>query len=154
MKQTLVPLNQVELEERWKIVQQALDRQMILEAAVKEHATALDQIAVIETKKKVVPDQANIDRIAHRIYHWANEAFPDRQDASMFIKMYQELGELSAAGDDPDKVGPEVADILIMVLDYAIRKGVNIHAAVENKMHLNRQRAWIRDPLGFYKHVK
>lgn len=94
---------------------------------------------------------ANIDNIAHSCMTWADQAFPTRTDASMFLKMYGELAELIDAGNDCDD---EIADILILVLDYASRKGVKPSAAVLAKLNVNRQREWEFTNIGTMQHVK
>jgi hypothetical protein len=94
---------------------------------------------------------ANIDNIAEACLTWADSAFPTRTDASMFLKMYGELAELIDAGKD---CGDEVADILILVLDYARRKGVKPSAAVLAKLNVNRQREWEFTNIGTMQHVK
>lgn len=94
---------------------------------------------------------ANIDNIAHACCGWADQAFPTRTDASMFLKMYGELAELIDAGND---CGDEIADILILVLDYAARKGIKPSAAVLAKLNVNRQREWEFTNIGTMQHVK
>ena len=94
---------------------------------------------------------ANIDNIAHACMSWADQAFPTRTDASMFLKMYGELAELIDAKED---CSDEIADILILVLDYAARKGIKPSAAVLTKLNVNRQREWEFTNIGTMQHVK
>lgn len=89
--------------------------------------------------------------LARDIKEWADAAFPHRSDASMFLKLYGEIAELIDAGDDCEG---EIADVLILVLDYALRKGVNPSVAVQRKMHMNRSREWTITTLGVMQHVE
>jgi NTP pyrophosphatase (non-canonical NTP hydrolase) len=91
-----------------------------------------------------------INSLAREIREWADATFPNRTDQSMFLKLYGEIAEL-IEGKDPET---EVADVLILVLDYAARKGINPSTAVQNKMNINRGRAWVRNDLGVWQHVK
>lgn len=94
---------------------------------------------------------ANIDNIAEACGQWADQVFPHRTDASMFLKMYGELAELIDAGDD---CGDEIADALILILDHARRKGIKPSAAVLAKLNINRQREWEFTNIGTMQHVK
>ena len=94
----------------------------------------------------------SIDTIALGITAWANEAFPGRTDTGMYLKMYSEIAEMIDADDT--HVGAEVADVLIMVLDFAKRKGINIEDAIATKMAINRERKWAKNKLGAWSHVK
>lgn len=93
----------------------------------------------------------DMNHLAIEVEAWANEAFPRRTDSSMFLKLYGEVAELIDAGDD---CADEVADVLILVLDYARRKGVNPSAAVQKKLRINKSRTWIESPLGVMKHAE
>lgn len=80
----------------------------------------------------------------------ANRLFPDRTDATMFLKLYGEIAEL-VEGKNPED---EVADVIIMMLDYAQRKGIHAGAAVMRKLEINLNRTWIIDPItGVAQHV-
>ena len=93
----------------------------------------------------------DMNHLAVDIKAWSDEVFPGRTDASMFLKLYGEIGELVDAGDD---CAGEIADVLILVLDYAKRKGVNPSVAVQEKMKVNRQRKWVQLPNGTMRHVE
>lgn len=92
----------------------------------------------------------DINHLALDIKKWADQVFPQRTDASMFLKLYGEIGELAGAGEDCEG---EIADVLIMVLDYALRKGVNPSIAIQRKMCINQQRQWLITELGVMQHV-
>lgn len=95
----------------------------------------------------------DIHHLAIDIKAWADEVFPHRTDSAMFLKMYGEIAELIDAGSDHDACADEVADILILVLDYALRKGVNASSAVQRKLAVNRARNWQITSTGVMQHV-
>lgn len=90
----------------------------------------------------------SIDNLALEVQSQADVLFPDRTDASMFLKMYSELGELIDSGDEE-----EYADVMIMLLDYGSRKMFRIEHAIRRKMMINMSRTWKRSELGVMKHV-
>jgi hypothetical protein len=90
----------------------------------------------------------DIDVLSGTVFQWANEAFPDRTDASMFLKMYEEIGEVIRSGGDR----LEVADLFILILDYAKRKNVVISEAIGEKLEINRNRDWKLNADGTMSH--
>jgi len=95
---------------------------------------------------------ADIDALATRITAQADRLFPNRTDTSMFLKLYGEIAEMIDA--NPDNVEGEVADVLIMVLDFARRRGISISTAIQRKMAVNDVRKWETNQLGVAKHVE
>lgn len=96
-----------------------------------------------------------IESLAADIHAWANEVFPDRTDASMFLKLYGEINELIEAGDNIDEVADEIADLFILLLDYAYRKGMTwVTQAILKKMRENRKRTWLITTTGVMQHAK
>lgn len=104
------------------------------------------------TRPRAQPVTEPIDVIAAGISEWANKAFPGRTDQGMYLKMYSEIAEMIDADDA--HVGDEIADVFIMLLDFAHRKGVNIEQAIATKMATNRERVWAKNKLGAWSHVK
>lgn len=90
----------------------------------------------------------NIDVLASTVFLWANEAFPDRTDASMFMKVYEEVGEVIRS--DGDRL--EVADLFILILDYAKRKNIVLSDAIGEKLEINRNRDWKINSIGTMSH--
>lgn len=88
------------------------------------------------------------DALAQEVWQWAEATFPNRTDSSMFLKMYGELAELIESDGDPH----ELADLFIMLMDYAVRKKIDIAAAVIEKLEINRQRTWKIMPNGTMQH--
>lgn len=83
----------------------------------------------------------HIDDIARDVFQWASDVFPNRTDTSLYLKMYEEIGEVIKSGGDR----LEVADLFILLLDYAYRKGINLQSAIYDKMVINVERKWIID---------
>ena len=89
-----------------------------------------------------------IDTLALAVKIQADRLFPDRNDQSMFLKMYGEISEMVET-PGPD----EVADVLILILDYAKRHDIDIEAAIKSKMAINDERRWETNHLGVIRHV-
>lgn len=81
---------------------------------------------------------ADIRQLQERICKWADDNFPNRTTADILLKLYEEVGEYAR---DP-KAAPELADVLILLLDVANKNGIDIHRAVEEKMDINESRRW------------
>ncbi|CAB4120824.1 hypothetical protein UFOVP2_2 [uncultured Caudovirales phage] len=87
--------------------------------------------------------------LALRVKLIADRLFPNRSDASMYLKLYEETAEVIQSNGAPD----EVADIFILWMDYALRKGIDIEAEVMSKLRILESRAWELDNNGVYHHV-
>lgn len=90
----------------------------------------------------------DINHLAVDVFEWAEATFPDRTDASMFLKLYKELGELIDSPSDD-----EFADVMILMLDFAKRKKINPSMAIQRKLAINKTRQWELTGLGVYQHV-
>ena len=91
-----------------------------------------------------------IDSLAQYVQEWADSVFPHRTAGSMALKLYSEIGEMLR---DPKDAG-EVADVFIMLLDFARSNGHhNIGALVDAKLEINRKRTWKINPDGVMSHV-
>ncbi len=93
----------------------------------------------------------DIDVMAMMVKNWADDAFPNRTDQSMYLKMYSEMGEMIDA-TTPEGVEDEIADVLIMLLDFAKRRNIRISQAVLNKLEVNRKRVWVQSESGVFRH--
>jgi hypothetical protein len=91
----------------------------------------------------------SIDNLAMDIENQANVLFPNRTDATMFMKLFSEVGELAE-----NLTAGELADVLIMLLDFGSRKGWAIELAIREKMAVNACRKWQSNSLGVFKHVE
>lgn len=93
--------------------------------------------------------RSNINVLALDVMTQADQLFPNRTDASMFLKIYGETAEVIGSNGSAD----EVADIFIMWLDYAARKGIDIETAVRLKMGINSKRTWLMNEVGVFQHI-
>lgn len=89
-----------------------------------------------------------IRELTEDIVQWADSTFPSRNAASALLKLFEEVGELVK---DPSS-GPEYADICIMLFDLANMHGVDLAAAIKDKMDINRGRKWAVTSLGTLHH--
>lgn len=92
----------------------------------------------------------HLGELTEAVFDWAEEAFPKRTDTSMYLKMYGEIAEMIDSDGDSD----EIADMFILLLDYAKRKKVDVATAVLKKIVVNRKRHWTTDKNGVNSHVK
>jgi hypothetical protein len=91
---------------------------------------------------------SELKELTDEIVDWADLVFPDRTPESALIKLYTEIGELS---EDLTQAG-EYADIFIMLLDLADMHGVDVAAAIRDKIKVNAGRTWKRNKIGTYQH--
>lgn len=95
----------------------------------------------------------NINLLSSLIRKQADRLFPARTDQSMFLKMYSELGELAGAKTHVER-SMEMADIMIMLMDYADKHNINLQESIQMKMSINDKRTWEQNELGVFSHVK
>lgn len=98
-------------------------------------------------------NNGHINHLGAAIQEQADVLFPNRNDQSMFLKMYSELGELASANTPAERAG-ELADVLIMILDYGSRHGIDMELAILRKMAINQNRKWVTNALGVNQHVE
>ena len=93
----------------------------------------------------------SISALQRDIAEWADKVFPNRTAHGSLSKLVlEEIPEFIGSGmSDPH----EYADLVIMILDIAHLKGIDVGKAVIEKMGINRSRSWTVDPeTGFMKH--
>ena len=85
-----------------------------------------------------------IEELQKEIAEWADQHFPDRTawDAACKLMM-EEIPEWLSNMDDP----LEYADLVILILDVAHLREIDVQQAVIDKMKINRKRSWEVDPL-------
>ena len=93
----------------------------------------------------------SVRELQAEIAEWADRLNPDRTALSLIAKMLEELGELIASERQDDPL--ELADVLILALDLAHIKQIDLAAAVQAKMEINRQRQWRIADNGAMTHV-
>lgn len=82
------------------------------------------------------------------VNEFANYAFPDRTQQSVFIKLFSEIGELAEKPGD----ALEYADVFILLLDLAHCNGVDLASAIRTKVAVLLDRQWEKNALGVYHH--
>ena len=92
----------------------------------------------------------HVGELTEQVFDWADAAFPKRTDTSMYLKMYGEIAEMIESDGDAD----EIADMFILLLDYAKRKKVDVTTAILKKLEVNRNRTWVTSKNGVNKHVE
>lgn len=89
-----------------------------------------------------------IRQLTEQIVQWADSVFPDRKPESALLKLFEETGELVR---DPTAAG-EYADICIMVFDLAHMHGIDLAAAIREKLEINKHRDWVKTKTGTLQH--
>ena len=92
------------------------------------------------------------------VSRWAQETFGDAgSNIRVASRANEEMAELLralASDDDHPNADEEMADVLIVLYRLADRMGVDLEAAVCNKMAVNRRRVWERDASGCVFHLR
>lgn len=98
-------------------------------------------------------EASEVDPVAHlqsRIAAWADRVYPHRTTEVAFAKMMGEIGEVLLNPEDP----LEWADVVILLVDAAKLRGVDILQAAHEKMAINEKRQWEINPeTGLMSHV-
>jgi len=95
-------------------------------------------------EKVVTNNDGDIEELQREIFEWANSMFPGRTAWDATCKLVlEEIPEWLQNPDDPG----EYADLVIMILDIASLKGIDVKKAVQDKMKINRDRKWYIDPV-------
>lgn len=84
---------------------------------------------------------------------WIRQHLPDQERDPMntSIKLSEEASELTHALYTGGDVGQECADVLILLLDIAHLKGIDLEFEFVYKMSENRRRTWNKEK-GCLKH--
>lgn len=103
-------------------------------------------------KSELTTEDREMVNLRRVIKEWADSVYPNRTAHSALSKMVmEEIPELLNGGlDDPG----EWADLLILVLDAADLRGIDVIRAAFDKMEVNHRRNWAVDPdTGIMSHV-
>lgn len=93
----------------------------------------------------------SIDEARRAITKWADKQFPMRTSQGTLLKLYGEIGELVADPSSP----LELADVFILLLDYASMHNIDVAKAIAGKMALNRSRKWkFNEHTGLAQHIE
>jgi hypothetical protein len=93
-----------------------------------------------------------VDSLQKEIRAWADSVFPNRTAQHALNKLVMdEIPEFLHGGlGDP----LEYADLVILILDIADRKGIDVAKAVHDKMAINRKRVWkVDEETGRAQHI-
>ena len=88
---------------------------------------------------------------------WADETFGPVSLFRAIVRVNEEMSELLTGScyqsEVPGEISGECADILITLYRVAEYAGIDLHAAVDAKMKVNRARVWKKDGSGCGYHV-
>lgn len=108
----------------------------------------------MENQMSSPPPSKSINEVAADIHSWANSVFPNRTPQETFSKLvFEEIPEIFKCQNN-EEFADEYADSLILLLDLALMRGVNVQQAIDRKMAVNRGRTWKLNPhTGIHNHV-
>lgn len=83
---------------------------------------------------------------------WQLAHFPDATKEGILAHLQEEFEEFLTAEGVTD-AAMEAADLVIILYYWALRNGVDLHAAIDAKMAINRARDWTIQPDGTGRHT-
>lgn len=102
-------------------------------------------------------EAAAFTSVQERIAAWGSATFPNGTVHGVAAHMGEEVDELfySTRDGNAENAKDEVADIVILAIQYASVAGFNLYEAIEAKMARNRLRSWQKpDANGVVRHVR
>lgn len=125
---------------------------------------AMTHIRLKRLREAFVPwvtDPNNLDTMQSSIGSWGDETFSTSNADSVLSHLREEIDEFFVVAptmpDNPKyDEAEEAADVFLLLLHFAHKKGFSLAAAADRKMTINRRRVWSTDaePGGHFKHVK
>lgn len=95
------------------------------------------------------------------ISEWGRRTFGKPRKEKIIARLNQEMSELVTVGlsgrrekGKREKVGEELADLYTLMCQVATEYNLDLHAAVDEKMRINRTRLWERGADGMFQHVR
>lgn len=94
---------------------------------------------------------------SHSIAQWGTATFGDAASVKTYaLRAQEELAELIDAietGEADNNIALEAADVTILLHRIAGTMGLELNAAVDEKMAINRKRQWVPNGNGVGKHL-
>ena len=92
-------------------------------------------------------EMSQLSEMTEAVVNWIRPLLSDdsRDPMNTSIKLSEEASELTHAIYTNDDVGQECADVLILLLDIAFLRGINLEDEFNKKMVENRDRIWNRE---------
>lgn len=117
-------------------------------ASARQRFIEREKAGIAPSGRTLAPGAMSVNEMQHMVGTWADRVFPDRTVHTSLSKLVlEEIPEfLLSKANDPG----EYADLMILTLDVAHQKGINVEAAVVAKHQKNTQRIWVRTESGFY----
>ena len=88
-----------------------------------------------------------------RLGAWTESTFGDGRTRETLKHLAEEVGELLDAENADAGYEAEAADVLILLLCYAHRRGFSLAEALARKHAVNLRREWRADADGMIRHV-
>ena len=133
------PIDANALEQHKRIVTEPMDGYKIAYAAIPAHRVEDMPTLSLNTLR----DEIYQDAVSHGLWDWAEayQHMPDLRDSSVDL-IRGEVCELEIECGSAELYAEELADVIIVSLSVAGRLGIDIDAAIRNKMAVNKTRPW------------
>ena len=93
----------------------------------------------------------DMDRLQIRLAAWMAKTFPEADEASVLAHLKREVESELHEGCELD----EIADVAILAMQLASKRGANLRELIEAKHEVNLGRTWgEKNEDGFWEHVK
>jgi NTP pyrophosphatase (non-canonical NTP hydrolase) len=96
--------------------------------------------------------------LQEEIVGWATIQFSSSNQQTVIRKLVmEEIPELVLAlakSEVQNRVCDELADVMILLMDYSHRANIDILAEVMRKMEVNYKRSWVIDEFGVSQHIE
>jgi NTP pyrophosphatase (non-canonical NTP hydrolase) len=110
---------------------------------------------VVRPADDAEPD--SLQSLQRLVRDWAQRTFPERSLDTVRLKLTtHEMPELLVslgAKKESAKIPDEIADVMILLLDYCEMKGIDMNRVIRDKMAVNVTRDWAVDSHGISSHV-
>lgn len=101
--------------------------------------------------------ELNLVTLENERLEWSLKQFPEATPLSSLIKAKEEIKEIESDIEQGIKRPEEYADALMCIFDSAGRQGISAQDIVEafsKKLHINKNREWIKNHDNTYSHKK
>lgn len=97
----------------------------------------------------------SLDELYREVTQWQRETFGRQSLVDLFSTLEREVGELGMTPPGSDQGREELADVAMVLFEIADVEGVDLAAAIEWKLSINRTRRWGEpDAEGVIEHIR
>jgi NTP pyrophosphatase (non-canonical NTP hydrolase) len=89
-----------------------------------------------------IESKVSINDVQRDIKQWADRAIPHRSWGGQIHHLRSEIDELEREEQNKANMAHEMADIVILTLNLAGMKDIDLQTAIIEKMKINKKRTW------------